>query len=673
MPFGEKDVPKKISNDAQPSSLSAESPSLKVNFDQIYTFLLKPALEKAGCQPFRADEETAAGDIRRDMFFELATADFVVADVSILNANVFYELGVRHAVGPRGVVCVHAGWSNRPFDIAPDRTFAYDGKLFEPGTQRGADWEKRLQAAVDALAETLNKAIAADAATEGSPVYASLPKLRPVDASKIEIPKTTYFDNIARDWADRVAVARRGGHPEDILTLASDVPTPYHRRRLLRDCARALVDLSRFQQAQDVLQELLAMAPPDFDTRCLLALVLIRLAKVSQAEQMLTALAAERPGDAEAQGLLGRVYKDLWRSTWEKETNGDSKLNVALGKAARLAKSIESYNVAVRADLSSYWNGINVVTLARLLLHVAVTTGKKVPAISVDDLDDLAVVVQVAARNKLKDSSDVIWAKATLGELALVQGRAAEAEDWYLQAVAEPAVTSFNVRSMLEQVEMLAALDLQAEAAARVGSVLRDRGREFPPLEPAFRKVAVASGHMIDKPGRKPERFPESKSEAVRQLIRAQLGEWQIGQGDLAVCGGARGADILFAEEALRRGAKVRLMLALPVEKFIEASVWLPAGKWAERFHDLLPQCEVVCQDDRLGPPQNQDAVFARTNLWMLNTARVEAAEVSRLYALLVWDENPKGDGPGGTADFASRAGSTGASLRIINPTTLSS
>ena len=61
------------------------------------------------------------------MFFELVTADLVVADISILNPNVFYELGVRHGVAERGVFMIAAGWSRRPFDVAPDRTFRYDG------------------------------------------------------------------------------------------------------------------------------------------------------------------------------------------------------------------------------------------------------------------------------------------------------------------------------------------------------------------------------------------------------------------------------------------------------------------------------------------------------------------------------------------------------------------
>ena len=41
------------------------------------------------------------------MFFELVTADFVLADISMINANVFYELGVRHGVAERGVLMIH--------------------------------------------------------------------------------------------------------------------------------------------------------------------------------------------------------------------------------------------------------------------------------------------------------------------------------------------------------------------------------------------------------------------------------------------------------------------------------------------------------------------------------------------------------------------------------------
>ena len=58
---------------------------------------------------FRADEEIRAGDIKTDMFQELLVADLVVADLTIDNPNVWYELGVRHALRARGVVIVSGG------------------------------------------------------------------------------------------------------------------------------------------------------------------------------------------------------------------------------------------------------------------------------------------------------------------------------------------------------------------------------------------------------------------------------------------------------------------------------------------------------------------------------------------------------------------------------------
>src|SRR4029450_11926726 len=86
MPFGKKEVPKRPRADAAAEAAEKDEP-LKVDFDDVYQLLFKPALNAAGLQPFRADDETAAGNILKDMFAELVTADIVLADISILNAN----------------------------------------------------------------------------------------------------------------------------------------------------------------------------------------------------------------------------------------------------------------------------------------------------------------------------------------------------------------------------------------------------------------------------------------------------------------------------------------------------------------------------------------------------------------------------------------------------------
>ena len=97
----------------------------------------------------------------------------------------------------------------------------------------------------------------------------------------------------------------------------------------------------------------------------------------------------------------------------------------------------------------------------------------------------------------------------------------------------------------------------------------------------------------------------------------------------------------------------------------------LPHSNWEDRFFTLRERGNVktFSQLERLKAPPKGAYVFARNNLWMLNTARVEANDPKNLYAMLVWDENPTGDGPGGTSDFERRVKQLGGRVGpIINP-----
>src|SRR5687768_8147319 len=92
-----------------------------INFNRVYDEYIRPALTAAEPEPFRADQEMRAGDIRTDMFQELLVADLVVADLTIDNPNVWYELGVRHALRARGVVIVCGGKVTTAFNLYSDR------------------------------------------------------------------------------------------------------------------------------------------------------------------------------------------------------------------------------------------------------------------------------------------------------------------------------------------------------------------------------------------------------------------------------------------------------------------------------------------------------------------------------------------------------------------------
>jgi hypothetical protein len=66
----------------------------KLNLDAAYRNMIKPAVEEAGLECYRADEIVHSGIIDVPMYQQILTADVVIADLSTSNSNAFYELGV---------------------------------------------------------------------------------------------------------------------------------------------------------------------------------------------------------------------------------------------------------------------------------------------------------------------------------------------------------------------------------------------------------------------------------------------------------------------------------------------------------------------------------------------------------------------------------------------------
>ncbi|MEX2566057.1 MAG: hypothetical protein WD431_08955, partial [Cyclobacteriaceae bacterium] len=81
-----------------PFNIKKDAEGNEVNFDRVYRDFIKPAIEAADMEPIRADEETVNGIIHKPMYERLILCDYAVADLTTANANVFYELGIRHAV-----------------------------------------------------------------------------------------------------------------------------------------------------------------------------------------------------------------------------------------------------------------------------------------------------------------------------------------------------------------------------------------------------------------------------------------------------------------------------------------------------------------------------------------------------------------------------------------------
>jgi hypothetical protein len=95
----------------------------KLNLDAAYRSMIKPTVEEAGLECYRADEIVHSGVIDVPMYQQILTADVVIADLSTSNSNAFYELGVRHALRPYTTIIVAEDQFQFPFDLPPQVPF----------------------------------------------------------------------------------------------------------------------------------------------------------------------------------------------------------------------------------------------------------------------------------------------------------------------------------------------------------------------------------------------------------------------------------------------------------------------------------------------------------------------------------------------------------------------
>jgi hypothetical protein len=98
------------------------------HFHRVYKHLIKPACERAGFIPIRADEENKTNYIVIDIIRKILEAHIVLCDLSAKNPNVLYELGLRQAFNKKSVL-IKDNKTNRIFDIQGLRTIDYDDKL----------------------------------------------------------------------------------------------------------------------------------------------------------------------------------------------------------------------------------------------------------------------------------------------------------------------------------------------------------------------------------------------------------------------------------------------------------------------------------------------------------------------------------------------------------------
>jgi tetratricopeptide (TPR) repeat protein len=667
------------------------------DFNSIYTQLIKPALEAAGFEAFRADEETTSGDILTDMFQELLLADLCIADMSIDNANVFYELGIRHAFRKRGIVHIQAGRAYMPFDVFNVRTIPYH--ITPEGVPDPAFLEKDKAA----ISRVTRDTWASEAETVHSPIFNLLDGLVEPDRKTLRTPLATGFWREYNEWKDRVTIAQRQKRIGDILLLTEEISNPLIKEEAIGEAGLALKNMGRNELALTQYRKGLEINSRNLTFRREEAFNLNRLGRVDEAIVKIENLLMDFPRDTEAVAYLGRIYKEMWRDSWKWVQEKELRLQTAFESYHWLLKSFEMYLKGYRLDLDEIYPGVNALTLGTILVYLADQFDDKTqpdPEIqSVREiLPELRGSLIFALETKAQDEKADYWTLISLAELRVLTAEVTQqVTRAYRKALTASRRNQFYLQSSLAQLEMLRSLDICGEFVQTGINVIDEelrRIRKEKVAEEATTKkgkvevihdvdsqanqgmVLLFTGYMISNPRKKENQFPPEKESEIKEAINAVLEKYNAGPDDLAVTTGMdAGSEILFVESCAERGVPVQAYFPVSEAPYVRDFVSPGGDQWVERFYKMRnhPLVDEFYQPDCVGLPKEGDNINERNNRWALYSSLARGIDKVRLIAL--WDG--KGEV---SRDLDARLvkhmvdlmRDTGGMIEHINPTKLS-
>jgi hypothetical protein len=629
-----------------------------VNFDWVHTELIEPALAAVGLGGGTTGLIVESGNIRDDVIHELLMADLVVADVSIHNANVFYELGIRHAVQKRATVLIRARIDQVPFDLKGERYLSYD--------------QTAPAAEVPRLVQMLRETLANERVD--SPVFRYVPSL-------VTDGRAALLDVIPRDLVEDIGQAREGKWAGDLRLIAEEVVGLRFEEAALRSVAQASADIGDDDGAKDAWEKIRASHPDDFQANRALSDIYRRLGKVVASDQAVErALSGTGLGTrdrAELYALRASNSKRRWAQQWRRETEPAARMRVAL-RSRELESSLDSYRRGFDEDLNHWYSGLNALALGRITLELAARdpSAWQTRFDTDEDADDelRRVRSQVAwltsavhasldterTRSRRHGTTDP-WLEISNADLRFLTSNDPERVSAAYEAAMTPLLGEATIRSIREQVEIYRDLGILVENAEAALAVLRVAAA---PQETAKVHPVVFSGHMIDGSGRSDPRFPPDKEQVAREAIRNKVGEIKAaaekddGVELLGIAGAADGGDLLFHEVCHELGIGTHVLLPVPELVYRATALSRQASRWAERYHAALRRATVVRTLARnltmpgwLATRPDYD-IWQRNNRWILHHAWAKTT-TGRVTVLVLWN-GQLGQGRGGVADMVA-------------------
>jgi hypothetical protein len=435
MPYGTK-----------PNPDSQRGPAT-INFNALWEKALRPFIAELGYEAIRADQDLGALIIV-EMIERLAMADLVIADITIPNGNVYYEIGVRHAAKDIGCVMIAADWSRQLFDIDQLRRVAYPMPEGEITDETATAIRSKLHEK-DALVKL---------AQGKSPVFQCLDWYpgKPPQQRQQELQQ--FVDQVSA-FQEEVRTARRAPKAERsqkalavrdrYASKAGELPAiATELMYLLRDAGQWQAVLDYIDTLPEKLRSLPVMQEQ-------------RILAESKTGDHVKAIAAlekliEDHGDSsERRGLLGGRYKKLYASA----TDPDE-------KAGYLDNAIDQYSRGMHLDLNNCYPSSNLPRLLRLR------------ALGGDDraADAAASVALYAADRARNRNPNDEWINPTLIGAAFDAGDVQSAKKLY-QEVRKVGAPKFHLDTTIPDLELSVELTRAPDLKAQLSAILADLKR----------------------------------------------------------------------------------------------------------------------------------------------------------------------------------------------------
>jgi tetratricopeptide (TPR) repeat protein len=652
----------------------------QIDFEEVEKKLIHPALESMKIYGRTTVEIMQAGNIREDMFNRLLTADVVIADISLHNPNVFYELGIRHAFRDKFTVLLRSDSSTVPFDLQTDRYLKYD--------------REHPEMSVEALKTTLRQTINSE--KPDSPVFKYLPQLKPEDSS--------LFLSVPREFLEAVERAKSKKLRGDLLLLAAEAEGFVWEIEGLREVGRAQLAINSRTGALKTWQTIQRQIPNDLEANMMLSTIYMREKDYPESIQALNRVlrldGLSKEKLSEVYELEGRNLKEQWLESWRADPDLERRRKQAL-RSPLLGQAYEAYENSLYYDLNNHEAGLNALSLLMIETSLANLLPDTWGQLHGDEDDEkgerelkkslrligqLTAAVEMALKAdrwllKRKGGKSFDLESVEAGFYCITPKKSAEKiTQAYVEALKmAPPAADLAMRDALKVYEDLDLFADSVKAALEAfNKELSDSGTRRLSDESQRQRILLFAGHRVDKDSTT-RRFPPDKSEQAKAKIREKVEKELEKEGQIlfGMAGGANGGDILFHEVCEELSIKTKLYLPTAANRFVGTYVDVAGADWANRFWKQYERAQRggdlhILQDlsttDELPRWLQEKAGYdsrRRNYLWVLNHALSLSKDRKDITLLVLWDGKTS-TGRGDIADLVNLAEENGITTVCI-------